>query len=104
MTDTEKAMKHFEKLQKRYTTQHNGKHCDLVATALFALRSQSEREKGCEVCNGDLPCDNDCDGFCDICEIPEVWKTIHKTGHYNFCPMCGRELNTRATSGESEGK
>ena len=39
MTEVEKAIKHFESLQKRYTTQHNGKQCKLVETALDALRS-----------------------------------------------------------------
>lgn len=59
--------------------------------AISALRAQ-EKEP-CEICSGNsLPCDNDCDGFCDICDIPEVWKTIHKTGQYNYCPMCGRPL------------
>lgn len=60
--------------------------------AIAALREQAARSKGCEVCNGSLPCDNGCDGFCDICDVPEVWKTIHKTGQYNYCPMCGRKL------------
>ena len=59
--------------------------------AIDALRAQ-EKEP-CEICSGNgLPCDNGCDGFCDICDIPEVWKTIHKTGQYNYCPMCGRPL------------
>ena len=65
--------------------------CDALKMAMQALREQAER-KGCEVCNGSLPCDNGCDGFCDICDVPEVWKTIHKTGQYNYCPMCGRKL------------
>ena len=67
-------------------------HMESVEVALDALCEQAEREKGCEICNGNLPCDNGCDGFCDICNIPDVWKTIHKTGHYNYCPMCGKKL------------
>lgn len=38
MNDLKKTIKHFESLQKRYTTQHNGKMCDRVADALEALR------------------------------------------------------------------
>ena len=43
MNEIYKAIEHFEHLQKRYTTQHNGKHCELVKTALAALREQAER-------------------------------------------------------------
>lgn len=39
----DEAIAHYEGLQKRYTTQHNGKHCRLVATALSALREAAER-------------------------------------------------------------
>lgn len=37
MNDINKTIKHFESLQKRYTTQHNGKMCERVADALEAL-------------------------------------------------------------------
>lgn len=37
MNDLNKTIKHFESLQKRYTTQHNGKMCERVADALEAL-------------------------------------------------------------------
>jgi len=50
MNEIYKAIEHFEHLQKRYTTQHNGKHCELVKTALAALREQAERSKGCDWC------------------------------------------------------
>jgi hypothetical protein len=33
----EKAIKHFESLQKRYTKQHNGKMCGYVKEALDAM-------------------------------------------------------------------
>lgn len=38
MNDLEKTIKHFESLQKRYTTEHNGRMCERVADALDALR------------------------------------------------------------------
>lgn len=38
MNDINKTIKHFESLQKRYTTQHNGQMCERVADALEALR------------------------------------------------------------------
>jgi hypothetical protein len=88
-----KAIEHFEHLQKRYTTTHNGKHCELVKTALAALREQAERENGCEWCQ----------------EPPSEWKLGDKivgfttqyyeygddASHYvrnKFCPMCGKRL------------
>ena len=37
MSILEKSIKHFEGLQKRYTTQHNGKMCQFVACALKAM-------------------------------------------------------------------
>ena len=38
------AIKHFTSLQKRYTTQHNGKQCEFVQTALEALKEAEARE------------------------------------------------------------
>lgn len=37
MYDLTKTIKHFESLQKRYTTEHNGQMCERVADALEAL-------------------------------------------------------------------
>lgn len=37
MNNIDKTIKHFESLQKRYTTQHNGQMCERVADALEAL-------------------------------------------------------------------
>lgn len=45
MTILEKSIKHFERLQKRYTTQHNGKMCQFVACALEAMNKQLINEK-----------------------------------------------------------
>lgn len=47
MNDINKTIKHFESLQKRYTTQHNGQMCEKVADALEALyhyKSQTGEE------------------------------------------------------------
>lgn len=37
MTILEKSIKHFEGLQKRYTTQHNGEMCEMVDCALKTM-------------------------------------------------------------------
>ena len=46
----EKAIKHFEALQKRYTKQHNGKMCEYVKIALDAMYKENElvRCKNCK--------------------------------------------------------
>lgn len=36
------SLKHFEALQKRYTTQHNGTACEHVKLALEGLRRMAE--------------------------------------------------------------
>lgn len=43
MNSIERAIKHFTALQKRYTTQHNGTQCELVAMALSALAEEAAR-------------------------------------------------------------
>lgn len=45
MNDINKTIKHFESLQKRYTTQHNGKMCDRVSDALEALYRFKNQEE-----------------------------------------------------------
>lgn len=44
MNDINKTIKHFESLQKRYTTQHNEKMCERVADALEALYRVKKQE------------------------------------------------------------
>ena len=43
MKDLQKTIKHFQSLQKRYTTQHNGNMCDRVQDALEALYEYEDR-------------------------------------------------------------
>ena len=68
------AIKHFEGLQKRYTTQHNGTQCEFVKTALSALREAEQRKKGCVWCKEDN-------------------KVFHDGQHFHFfCSYCGKRL------------
>jgi DNA-directed RNA polymerase subunit RPC12/RpoP len=76
MNEIYKAIEHFERLQKRYTTQHNGKHCEFVKTALAALHEKAERSRGCVSCDG---------GFGDNA------VEFEKLG-YTMCPHCGKRL------------
>ncbi len=48
MNDISKTIKHFESLQKRYTTQHNGRMCERVADALEALYFFKSKEDDLE--------------------------------------------------------
>ena len=92
MNEIYKTIEHFEHLQKRYTTQHNGKHCELVKTALAALREKAEREKGCEWCI-DM---GDFDRFehyrIDREGNAEVHAHMVLANLSRFCPMCGKRL------------
>lgn len=45
MNDLTKTIKHFESLQKRYTTEHNGQMCERVADALEALYQVKSQEE-----------------------------------------------------------
>ena len=87
MNEIEKAIKHFEGLQKRYTTQHNGKHCEFVKTALAALYEKLDRENGCEYCKVLTP--DCCGGFFLPSIDPDCEADMVTITH---CPMCGKRL------------
>lgn len=93
MNEIYKAIEHFEHLQKRYTTQHNGKHCELVKTALAALREKTEREKGCDECQPSCHnCKHDVyDDFCQYYGKQGCGNLLHEPKH-KYCPMCGKRL------------
>lgn len=65
MHDLERTIKHFESLQKRYTTQHNGKMCERVADALEALNIYKKTMKKIE-------------------QIENLWKTMETWGNDNY--------------------
>lgn len=71
------SIKHFESLQKRYTTQHNGKQCEYVKTALTAMRKQIPAKVVNR--NGDY-------GECYICRHSFC-------GQLEYCPKCGQVLD-----------
>lgn len=80
MNEIERAIKHFEGLQKRYTTSHNGKHCELVKTALAALQEKAERDEGCECCGLIYKLDG------------ASYGTDSEIIENRYCPMCGKRL------------
>ena len=99
MNEVEQAIKHFEGLQKRYTTQHNGKHCEFVKTALSTLYEKQEREKGCEYCadREDLAFGHDSmkrvgsiyiDGNVLVADLYSESMAVAVC----YCPMCGKSL------------
>jgi hypothetical protein len=45
----EKAIKHFEALQKRYTSSHNGKMCEYVKIALDAMYKELNHHQKAEI-------------------------------------------------------
>ena len=89
MNEIYKAIEHFEHLQKRYTTQHNGKHCELVKTALAALHEKVEREKGCYHCiNSSKKIFAQKERYSNASETGIAYETIRVV----FCPSCGKRL------------
>lgn len=65
MNDINKTIKHFESLQKRYTTQHNGQMCERVADALEALYRFKSQEDYFEKMFGDAKNDT-----CNVTNLP----------------------------------
>ena len=103
MNELYKAIEHFEHLQKRYTTQHNGKHCELVKTALAALREQAKRSKGCSFCDEESGEHDYMNGLQSIDGTKYlVLETSEWDDYYDcyndvripvkYCPMCGKRL------------
>ena len=102
MKEIYKAIEHFEHLQKRYTTQHNGKHCELVKTALAALREKAERErererekaKGCEYCltGKHFMSDGEPIYIFENQIVAQSYNESDNVAEINFCPMCGKRL------------
>lgn len=74
----EKAIKHFTSLQKRYTTQHNGKHCEYVKLALDAISKRVAQNPilidgrmRCPSCRGNV---NSLNYYCDACGQAIKWN------------------------------
>lgn len=101
------SIKHFESLQKRYTTQHNGKQCEYVKTALNAMRKQDKlkvvpfKRTAHDFCNGvcehsHYPCDhlkiyNNEYQYTDY-KCPTCNKVV-SDGNPNNCCHCGQALD-----------
>ena len=102
MNNINKTIKHFESLQKRYTTQHNGQMCERVADALEALycfKNEEHCDHMAEVeyvihaewvkgKSGLYSCSH-CDATCpyDVQgDVIEYWDCPR-------CPKCGAVMN-----------
>lgn len=49
MNNINETIKHFESLQKRYTTQHKGQMCERVSDALEALYQLKSQKNYSEI-------------------------------------------------------
>lgn len=81
----EKAIKHFESLQKRYTTQHNGKMCEYVAIALEAMKKQLPTRKW--HCGNYLR-----ESFGVAYDCPFCREVV--VGVSKYCPNCGNRIDS----------
>lgn len=86
------SIKHFESLQKRYTTQHNGKQCEYVKTALAAMRKQDKLK----VVPFKRTAHDFCNGVCEHSHYPcEHLKIYNKEYQYTDykCPSCNKRVS-----------
>ncbi|NLO32702.1 MAG: hypothetical protein GX117_05005 [Candidatus Hydrogenedentes bacterium] len=81
MNEIEYAITNFEEFLEADIGQGDLHMCS-AETALSALRSEAEREKGCKYCN-------------DVCALDWQYGLDHILPDYRFCPMCGCELVKR---------
>lgn len=86
MTEIEKAIETLNVMESQYNhIRHSDAEFDAVEQAKDALRSQQEREKGCEYCTGEL-------------SKLENHHTIHTPSGWvvetdmKYCWNCGRRL------------
>ena len=82
--NTGKAIRQFEEFKKNGYGHSFLPSTGSIEAAIFALRAQQEREKGCE--------------YCEIAEHNEGVLPVEKDTmcglKLNYCPMCGRKLET----------
>lgn len=82
------VIKHFKSLQKRYTTEHNGKMCEKVQLALEALEKQTPKKP--------IKCDREI-RYAEVWECPNCgFKWSGRV--VDFCYRCGQAIDW----GESE--
>lgn len=91
----EEAIKHFESLQKRYTTEHNGKMCEKVALALKAMEKQIAKKPTLHEYIITLPFLGDKQEFDFLC----VSCGCAVYSDDNCCPNCGQAIDW---SGDNE--
>ena len=78
------SIKHFESLQKRYTTQHDGKQCEYVKTALAAMRKRDAQK------TKKIPYMIGAENRCPSCNHFVGWEYGK---HAKFCEECGQALD-----------
>ena len=86
------SIKHFKSLQKRYTTQHNGKQCEYVKTALLAMEKQEKlkpvpfKRTAHDFCNGR------CEETGRFCEFLQQYNHEYQYVDYK-CPVCNKRVS-----------
>ena len=80
----QESIKHFESLQKRYVTQHNGRQCGYVKTALDAMRKRIPQK------TKKIPYMYGAENRCPACNHFVGWEFSVRI---KFCDECGQALD-----------
>ena len=82
----EETLRHFKSLQRRYTTEHNGKMCEKVALAINAIEKQIPKK---------LIKEEYMYGFTVKCANGHNIPNVCGYGEMPYCPFCGQKLKWR---------
>lgn len=112
MNDINKTINHMRQLQKRYTTQHNGKICERVQDAIEALEKQIPKKPYDKVIVQPVIDQNGAYVDADVhitFHCPVCGKYVGcelEESHYNYCFECGQRIgwDNDNSGGDADGQ
>lgn len=87
----QEVLKHFNSLQKRYTTEHNGVMCEKVKVAVEAIEKQiPKKPKETDAYPHRLHCP-----YCTwtLCYNKENANSFRMMHMFRYCPECGQAID-----------
>lgn len=87
----QEVLKHFNSLQKRYTTEHNGVMCEKVKVAVRAIEKQiPKKPKETDAYPHRLYCPYCTWALCYNKENADSFRMMHM---FRYCPECGQSID-----------